>query len=156
MKFVSFDYIPGSNSEHLAYMNPAHITDVYLVMENGKYYFAVNMTDNRTYDPCMPVYTSRMFEDRKDAVAAMAAFVRQVNEAMLEREEKKPLLNCDRYRTADEAYGVFLKFCNSDCDTCPFRSTINNRVCCSFTWLYANAENPREDIREVAKGVTLT
>lgn len=55
------------------------------------------------------------------------------------REKRKSVRNCDRYRTAEEAFGALMKFCNGTCSACPFRENINNGVSCFFTWLYAEA-----------------
>lgn len=72
------------------------------------------------------------------SIAEVDAAINNLYDAV-RREKEKPVRNCDRYRTAEEAYGGFMKFCNSACNTCPFRSSINNHVGCRFTWLYAEA-----------------
>lgn len=56
------------------------------------------------------------------------------------REKRKSVRNCDRYRTAKEAFGAFMNICIQNCSTCPYNINLNNGVGCCFNWLYANAE----------------
>lgn len=46
----------------------------------------------------------------------------------------EPVRNCDRYRTAEEAYAGFAKFCgNNSCGECRL---CNRGITCSAAWLY--------------------
>ena len=56
----------------------------------------------------------------------------------IEREKKKPVRNCDKYNTADEAYECFEKFCNeSKCLECRYKDSYPT---CRFKWLYDEVE----------------
>lgn len=53
------------------------------------------------------------------------------------REKRKPVRNCDRYRTFEEAKAAFLSACQRHCcGDCPF-STMTNPPICTIKWLYA-------------------
>lgn len=55
------------------------------------------------------------------------------------REKAKPVRNCDRYKTAREAWSAFVKMCNATkCEKCQFYNP--DDISCRFNWLYAEAE----------------
>ena len=55
----------------------------------------------------------------------------------IERETRKPVRNFDKYKTADEAYEGFVKFCDkSSCCKCRFA---RNSSTCALSWLYDEA-----------------
>ena len=59
----------------------------------------------------------------------------------VEREKAKPVRNCDKYRTANDAFAGFNKMCNEKkCSMCPFSAERNKCLNCSFNWLFAEAE----------------
>ena len=59
----------------------------------------------------------------------------------VEREKAKPVRNCDKYRTANDAFAGFNKMCKEKkCSTCPFSAERNECLNCSFNWLFAEAE----------------
>ena len=56
------------------------------------------------------------------------------------REQQKPLRNCDKYRTADEAYRAFIEFCcKYKCKNCRFSDKVKPAGC-AIAWLYDEAE----------------
>ena len=56
-------------------------------------------------------------------------------------EKRKPIRNCDRYRTAEEAWRAFNYMCDLvTCDTCQFAKEGS----CRINWLYAEAEKEEE------------
>ena len=60
-------------------------------------------------------------------------------EAAYEREKAKPVRNCDKYRTADDAYDGFIEFCRKyTCGQCRF---VNNGTPVGYAieWLYGYA-----------------
>ena len=58
----------------------------------------------------------------------------------VDREVKKPVLNCDKYRTANDALVGFNKMCKEKtCDRCPFSAERNECRICKLNWLYADA-----------------
>mgnify|MGYP004504590899 CR=1 FL=1 len=55
------------------------------------------------------------------------------------REKRKPVRNCDRFATADEALVGFRKFCGKvACSECRFRDCVVPT--CPLAWLYEDAE----------------
>ena len=60
----------------------------------------------------------------------------------IERETRKPVLNLDKYKTANEAHRGFREMCNGiqNCEDCRFR-----HVNCAIAWLYEKAG--KEDVR---------
>ena len=59
----------------------------------------------------------------------------------VEREKAKPIRNCDKYRTAKDAFAGFNKMCEEKkCSMCPFSAERNECINCSFNWLFAEAE----------------
>ena len=59
--------------------------------------------------------------------------------AAIEREKRKPVRNCDKYKTVDEASKAFTLMCdNMSCQHCPYNQ--GRAFKCKFTWLYATAE----------------
>lgn len=59
----------------------------------------------------------------------------------VDREVKKPVLNCDKYRTAKDSLVGFNKMCSDkSCDRCPFSAERNECNICRLNWLYAEAE----------------
>lgn len=66
--------------------------------------------------------------------------MRQLSVA-IKRERHKPVRNCDRFATAEEAWTAFKKMCNvNNCRKCPFGEYRNDYVNCRFIWLYAEAD----------------
>lgn len=62
----------------------------------------------------------------------------------VEREKANPVRNCDKYRTAEEAWTAFKKMCNvNNCCKCPFEECRNDYVSCRFNWFYAEAEGAK-------------
>lgn len=58
--------------------------------------------------------------------------------AAIEREKRKPVRNCDKYKTADEASRAFTWMCdNMSCQHCPYNQ--GRAFKCKFAWLYAEA-----------------
>lgn len=58
----------------------------------------------------------------------------------VDRELKKPVLNCDKYRTAKDAFAGFNKMCSDkSCDRCPFSAERNECCICKLNWLFAEA-----------------
>ena len=59
----------------------------------------------------------------------------------VEREKAKPVRNCDKYKTAKDAFAGFNKMCEEKkCSTCPFSAERNECLNCSCNWLFAEAE----------------
>lgn len=59
----------------------------------------------------------------------------------VEREKAKPVRNCDKYKTAKEAYLAFNKMCNNKSfHRCPFSAERNECLSCISNWLYSEAE----------------
>ena len=59
----------------------------------------------------------------------------------IEREKRKPVRNCDKYRTAKEAFIAFEKMCQSkSCDVCPFSTERDESCSCRLNWLYSEAD----------------
>ena len=57
------------------------------------------------------------------------------------RENCKPVLNCNKYRTAKDALAGFNKMCSDEsCDRCPFSAERNECINCGFNWLFAETE----------------
>ena len=55
----------------------------------------------------------------------------------IEREKKKPIRNCDKYKTAEEVYLAFRNMCDTrSFGKCPFREGVG----CLIAGLYAEAE----------------
>ena len=55
-------------------------------------------------------------------------------------EKCKPVLNCDKYRTAKDALVGFNKMCKEKtCDRCQFGAKRNECNICRLNWLYAEA-----------------
>lgn len=53
-------------------------------------------------------------------------------------EKAKPVRNCDRYKTAEEAYYAIYKMCYAhNCKDCRFKE---GGIPCRFLWLYEEAE----------------
>lgn len=60
----------------------------------------------------------------------------------IDREEALPVRNCDRYRTAKEAYDAFEKSCcKVPCGECRFSGRGGP---CGFSWLYGEAADKEE------------
>lgn len=56
--------------------------------------------------------------------------IKDLREAIIrERKNQKPVRNCDRFATAEEAVAEFMKLCASGCEPCED----------VVTWLYAEA-----------------
>ena len=59
----------------------------------------------------------------------------------IKREKANLVRNCDKYRTAKDAFAGFNKMCEEKkCSTCPFSAERNECLNCSFNWLFAEAE----------------
>ncbi len=61
----------------------------------------------------------------------------------VKREKRKPVRNCDRYRTAKEANIAFLSLRRSGkihCKDCTFSADPNQCFSCKLNWLYAETE----------------
>ena len=59
----------------------------------------------------------------------------------IKREKAKPVRNCDKYKTAKDAFAGFNKMCEEKkCSMCPFSAERNECLNCSFNWLFAEAE----------------
>lgn len=59
----------------------------------------------------------------------------------VDMETKKPVLNCDKYRTAKDAFAGFNKMCAyKQCDRCPYSAERNECPICKLNWLYAEVE----------------
>ena len=58
----------------------------------------------------------------------------------IKREEAKPVLNFEKYKTNDEAFVAYTKMCDSrECKIFHFRYC-GNSIKCVLAWLYAEAE----------------
>lgn len=65
--------------------------------------------------------------------------LKRLSEAV-KREQAKPVRNCDRYKTAYEAFSAYSEACQEvSCLKCPFDESRNNGVSCGFNFLYAEA-----------------
>lgn len=54
-------------------------------------------------------------------------------------EQQKPLRNCDKYRTEDEAYSAFIEFCcKYKCKNCRLGCRVKPAGC-AIAWLYDEA-----------------
>lgn len=61
-------------------------------------------------------------------------------EKAIAREKAKPVRNCDKYRTKDEALMAFKKMCcGTGCRRCRFRDCGTEDVC-RLAWLYDESE----------------
>ena len=59
----------------------------------------------------------------------------------VEREKAKPVRNCDKYKTAKDAFAGFNEMCDEKtCYRCPFSAKRNECMSCRFNWLYAEAD----------------
>ena len=59
----------------------------------------------------------------------------------VEREKAKPVRNCDKYKTAKDAFAGFNEMCDEKtCYMCPFSAERNECLNCGFNWLFAEAE----------------
>ena len=60
--------------------------------------------------------------------------------AAIDREKRKPVRNCDRYKTAEEAMNAYYAMCSDrPCALCNF-FTAKSRERCTMAWLYAEAD----------------
>ena len=78
---------------------------------------------------------------------SLTGFVAELSRlsSAIEREKRKPVRNCDKYRTAEEANVAFAEFCGkNECRSCRCGDRKKNAGCV-FEWLYEKAE------REVSK-----
>lgn len=58
--------------------------------------------------------------------------------AAIAREKRKPIRNCDKYNTSEDASKAFELMCeNMTCERCPYNQGSAFR--CKFAWLYAKA-----------------
>lgn len=59
----------------------------------------------------------------------------------IKREKANPVRNCDKYKTAKNAFAGFNKMCEEKkCSLCPFSAERNECINCGFNWLFAEAE----------------
>lgn len=58
----------------------------------------------------------------------------------IERERRKPIRNCDKYKTVEEAYRAFSNLCQKEdgCLHCRFKNTKFGE--CSIAWIYEEAD----------------
>lgn len=57
-------------------------------------------------------------------------------EKAVEREKRKPIRNCDKYKTPEDASKAFGLMCeNMTCERCPYNQGGSFR--CKFAWLYS-------------------
>ena len=57
------------------------------------------------------------------------------------RERRNPVRNCDKYKTAKDAFTGFKEMCaDKHCDRCPFSAERNECPICKLNWLYVEAE----------------
>ena len=57
----------------------------------------------------------------------------------IEREKRKPVRNCDKYKTAEDALKAFKLMCDDmECERCPYLH--QGEFKCRIVWLYAKAE----------------
>ena len=57
----------------------------------------------------------------------------------IEREKRKPVRNCDKYRTAEEAHVALAEFCGkNECRICRFGDSTRTAGCV-LEWLYEEA-----------------
>lgn len=61
----------------------------------------------------------------------------------VKREKKKPVRNCDKYRSISTASVALKTACckQSACSQCPYRGKTASIYNCLFNWLYAEAKN---------------
>ena len=65
----------------------------------------------------------------------------------IEREKRKHVRNCDKYKTAEEAYQAFIEFCGKyKCINCRFGCRVKPAGC-AIAWLYDNAIEESEEER---------
>lgn len=77
---------------------------------------------------------------RHGSLSRVATAISKLSDAVT-IEKTKPVRNCDKYRTAEEAWTAFRKMCNvNSCEKCPFGEYRNDYVNCRFVWFYAEAD----------------
>ena len=58
----------------------------------------------------------------------------------IERERRKPIRNCDKYKTVEEASIAFTKMCEgTECDKCCYNNSTRRAYGCRVTWIYSEA-----------------
>ena len=79
------------------------------------------------------------FSDGIEGTADVIAEKICVLDDVIKREKRKPIRNCDKYRTADDARAGFIEFCRKY--TCGKYRFVNNGkpVGCTIEWLYEDA-----------------
>ena len=56
-------------------------------------------------------------------------------------EKRNHVRNCDKYKTAKDAFTGFKEMCaDKHCDRCPFSSGRNECSSCKLNWLYAEVD----------------
>lgn len=81
--------------------------------------------------------TKAWFSDGIEGTADVIAEKICVLDDVIKREKSNPVRNCDKYKTAEEAYEGFVKFCDkSSCCKCRFA---RNSSTCALSWLYEKA-----------------
>lgn len=106
----------------------------------------------REYEAPLP---PTLLDAASDAVGALASDVvkgwykadetfgekLRVLRSAVAREKSRPVRNCDKYKTAEEAYEVYGKLCNTRCSQCRFSDC---GVPCVLAWIYAESEKDAE------------
>lgn len=56
----------------------------------------------------------------------------------IKREKAKPVRNCDKYKTVDEAYSAYRDMCKVSCSLCKYYYSDGSKDC-AISWLYDEA-----------------
>ena len=88
--------------------------------------------------------TTLWFEKgQKGSLAEISRRVCALSSA-IDREKRKPVRNCDKYRTAEEAHVAFAEFCGkNECRICRFGDSTRTAGCV-LEWLYEKAGKEAE------------
>ena len=74
----------------------------------------------------------------EDSIARVGQSIVRLSTA-IEREKRKPVRNCDKYRTAEEAHVALAEFCGkNECRICRFGDSTKTAGCV-LEWLYEEA-----------------
>lgn len=79
------------------------------------------------------------------SLSVVAGAIGNLSDA-IDREKAKPVRNCDRYETGEDAYGGFRKFCdNLRCGNCKIKvcGDIYGGCECLLAWLYEEADKEK-------------
>ena len=56
----------------------------------------------------------------------------------IDRERRKPVRNCDKYKTVKEASIAFAKMCEgTECEKCCYNNSTRRAYGCRFAWIYS-------------------